>query len=167
MRTLVLGGIRSGKSEYAESLLRDVPTRYIATARPAADDADFAARIAAHASRRPNGWTVHECDAATALATGGATLVDDVGGWLVGRIDDEDAWEAPVGTVDMTPLVTAVSGFGDRLVLVSTEVGLGVLPATTSGRLFCDEVGALNQRLAAVCDEVVLVVAGLPLRLKG
>lgn len=166
-KTLVLGGIRSGKSEFAESLLRDFPARYVATARPIPGDHDFAARIAQHAARRPISWTVSETDAVEALRTGGATLLDDVGGWLVSQIDEAGAWESPRGTIDADPLVDAVIGFADRLVLVSSEVGLGLVPTTTSGRLFCDEMGALNQRLAAACDEVVLVVAGLPLRLKG
>lgn len=165
--TLVLGGIRSGKSEFAESLLCDVATRYLATARPSPDDDDFAARIAGHAARRPSQWTVSETDAVEALRTGGATLLDDVGGWLVAQIDKAGAWESPRGTVDTAPLVDAVATFADRLVLVTSEVGLGLVPTTTSGRLFCDEMGALNQRLASVCDEVVLIVAGLPLRLKG
>ncbi len=166
-KTLVLGGMRSGKSEFAESLLRDAAARYVATARPVAGDADFAARIARHAARRPVHWTLSESDAVDALGTGGPTLVDDVGGWLVSVIDRADAWESPRGTVDTTPFVDAVAAFSDRLVLVSSEVGFGVVPATASGRLFGDEMGALNQQLAAVCDEVVLVVAGLPLRLKG
>ena len=166
-KTLVLGGVRSGKSAYAESLLWDVPTRYVATARPAGDDADFAARIAGHVARRPSSWTLFEGDPRSALTTRGVTLVDDIGGWLVNAIDDADAWDAPAGTIDTAPLVEAISQFPDRLMLVSPEVGLGVLPGTSSGRLFCDEMGALNQRLAEVCDEVVLVVAGLPLRLKG
>lgn len=97
-----------------------------------------------------------------------ATLVDDIGTWLTARIDALDAWEAPRGTVapDTDALVAAVAGYRHRLVLVSPEVGFGVIPATRSGRLFRDEMGALNQRLARVCDEVLLVVAGIPMRVK-
>ncbi|MEV0357968.1 bifunctional adenosylcobinamide kinase/adenosylcobinamide-phosphate guanylyltransferase [Nocardia sp. NPDC050697] len=97
-----------------------------------------------------------------------ATLVDDIGTWLTARIDALDAWESPRGTVapDTHALVAAVTEYRHRLVLVSPEVGFGVIPATRSGRLFRDEIGALNQRLARVCDEVVLVVAGIPMRVK-
>jgi adenosyl cobinamide kinase/adenosyl cobinamide phosphate guanylyltransferase len=97
-------------------------------------------------------------------------LVDDLATWLTGVLDDAGAWERPdvpdgVGR-RVAELVDAVAGCGGRAVLVSAEVGLGVVPATRAGRLFRDELGALNAALAAVCDEVVLLVAGLPLRLK-
>ncbi len=97
-------------------------------------------------------------------------LVDDLATWLTGVLDDTGAWERPdvpdaVGR-RVAELVDAVAGCRGRAVLVSAEVGLGVVPATRAGRLFRDELGALNAALAAVCDEVVLLVAGLPLRLK-
>ena len=163
-KTLVLGGTRSGKSEYAESLLAGRPSvRYVATARPDPEDTDFAARIAGHTERRPATWSTVETDLVEALATPGPALVDDLGGWLADHLD----WEAPRGTLDISPLVAATAAFDDRLVVVSSEVGLGVLPATASGRLFADELGILNQQIAAVCDEVVLVVAGTVLHVKG
>lgn len=170
-RTLVLGGARSGKSAYAESLAGAGSVRYIATAIPDPSDTDFAARIAAHRARRPAGWTVLDgADPATALgeASPGATLVDDIGTWLTARLDARAAWEAPRGTItpDMDALVSAVAQYPGRLVLVTPEVGLGVIPATRSGRLFRDEIGLLNQRLAQVCDDAFFVVAGLPMRLK-
>nr|WP_174553648.1 bifunctional adenosylcobinamide kinase/adenosylcobinamide-phosphate guanylyltransferase [Nocardia arizonensis] len=171
-RTLILGGARSGKSAYAEALVTEyAPVRYVATALPHAEDRDFAARVATHRERRPADWhTVENSDLADILAepATGATLVDDLGTWLTARIDARAAWDAPPGTIaaDTDRLVTAVADFPARLVIVSPEVGMGVIPATRSGRLFRDEIGALNQRLAAVCDEAYLVVAGLPLRLK-
>ncbi|UGT60643.1 bifunctional adenosylcobinamide kinase/adenosylcobinamide-phosphate guanylyltransferase [Nocardia asteroides] len=172
-RTLVLGGARSGKSAHAERLAGDGPVRYLATAVPDPADRDFAERIAGHRARRPAAWEVLEsADPAAVLAAPAAappaTLVDDIGTWLTARIDALDAWEAPRGTVAPAAdaLVAAVDGYRHRLVLVSPEVGLGVIPATRSGRLFRDEIGALNQRLAQVCDEVVLVVAGIPMRVK-
>ncbi|NEW29941.1 bifunctional adenosylcobinamide kinase/adenosylcobinamide-phosphate guanylyltransferase [Nocardia cyriacigeorgica] len=169
-RTLVLGGARSGKSAHAESLVAGGPVRYIATAIPDPSDADFAERIAKHRERRPADWlTVENADAATVLADPypGATLIDDIGTWLTARLDARSAWEQPRGTVspDTDALVAAVAAYRDRLVIVSPEVGMGVIPATRSGRLFRDEIGTLNQRLAQVCDEAVLIVAGLPLRL--
>ncbi len=93
-------------------------------------------------------------------ADAGAVLVDDA--------DAHAAWDAPRGTItpDMDALVEAVAQYAGRLVLVTPEAGLGVIPATRSGRLFRDEIGALNQRLAQVCDDAYFVVAGLPMRLK-
>ncbi|WP_081879392.1 nicotinate-nucleotide--dimethylbenzimidazole phosphoribosyltransferase [Nocardia sp. NRRL WC-3656] len=171
LRTLVLGGARSGKSAYAEEVAgRSGPVRYVATAVPDPADADFADRIAAHRVRRPGSWHVVEGDPITVLGDSApVTLIDDLGTWLTARIDARAAWESPRGTVgpDIDALVAAVTGYADRLLIVSPEVGLGVVPATTSGRLFQDEIGTLNQRLAAVCDEVVLVVAGVPVVLKG
>ncbi|MCM6773407.1 nicotinate-nucleotide--dimethylbenzimidazole phosphoribosyltransferase [Nocardia sp. CDC159] len=169
-RALVLGGIRSGKSAFAEELAgRAGVVRYIATAAVDPKDADFTERVAAHRVRRPGQWTVVEGDPVAALAEPvRMTLVDDLGTWLTGRIDARAAWEAPRGTVaeDIDALVSAVRDYPRGLVLVSPEVGLGVVPATRSGRLFADEIGELNQRLAAVCDEVYLVVAGVATRIK-
>jgi adenosyl cobinamide kinase/adenosyl cobinamide phosphate guanylyltransferase len=166
----VLGGTRSGKSGYAEELLpADAPVRYLATARRHADDAEWTARIDAHRARRPPTWTtVEEPDVeAVVRAGGGPLLVDDLATWLTGVLDDAGAWDR---AVDVSPqvdaLVDAVSAAPGRVVLVSAEVGLGVVPSTRAGRLFRDELGALNAALARVCDEVVLLVAGLPVRLK-
>ena len=172
-RTLVLGGSRSGKSRHAEQLLpADRPVRYLATARRDPDDADWTDRLRVHRSRRPPGWTtVEDPDVAGLVrAGGGPLLVDDLGTWLTRLLDDTGAWEArpqpPAVAERVAELVAAVAVAPGRVVLVSAEVGLGVVPATRSGRVFRDELGALNAQLAAVCDEVLLLVAGLPLRLK-
>jgi adenosylcobinamide kinase/adenosylcobinamide-phosphate guanylyltransferase len=172
-RTLVLGGARSGKSRYAEDLLpAEAPVRYVATARRRPDDAEWTARIATHRARRPPAWTTVESGEVAALvrAGGDPLLVDDLGTWLTGVLDDAGAWDAdPVpGTVNarVEELVAAVADARGRVVFVSAEVGLGVVPATRAGRIFRDELGALNAALAAVCDEVLLLVAGLPVRLK-
>lgn len=169
LRTLVLGGARSGKSAYAEALV-GADTRYVATARLDRSDADFVARIEAHRARRPSTWTsVDDTDLVQVLTeSAGSTLVDDIGAWLTAAIDDAGAWTLPRGTVSSRTdaLVAAVARYPDRLVIVSPEVGQGVIPETPSGRLFRDEIGTLNQRLAQVCDAVVLVVAGLPVQLK-
>lgn len=142
--------------------------RYVATARVDPSDNDFRQRIAAHRQRRPAGWTVVEnTDLVAALhTTETPTLVDDIGTWLTAAIDDAAAWELPRGTVATDDLVAVVAAYSGRLVLVSPEVGFGVVPASAAGRLFRDELGALNQRLARVCDEVFLVVAGVPMRVK-
>jgi adenosylcobinamide kinase/adenosylcobinamide-phosphate guanylyltransferase len=169
-RMLVLGGTRSGKSRYAEDLLPTTePVGYVATARRHLDDAEWSARIDAHRARRPQAWITFETsDIATLIRSGGSPLlVDDLATWLAGVLDDAEAWER---SVDISPqldeLVASVRQAPSTVVLVSAEVGLGVVPATRAGRLFRDELGALNSALAQVCDEVVLLVAGLPLRLK-
>lgn len=188
MRTLVLGGARSGKSAWAEALLDDGsggPVHYVATARPwpgaGGFDADFAERIAGHRARRPATWrTVDDVDAAEAIAGLGRrnpappVLVDDIGTWLTHILNAGELWDAPRGCTGARAdeLVAAVAGWptgggaGD-LVLVTPEVGLSVIPDHRSGRLFRDELGVLNGRLAQVCDRVTLVVAGLPLELKA
>lgn len=179
-RTLVLGGTRSGKSAHAEGLLpAGQPVTYVATARRDPADAEWTARIAAHTARRPPAWRTVEPAGQDALAgvlaaaTGGdpPLLVDDLATWLTGVMDDVGAWsggaaEQAVLAGSVSRLVAAVGGCAARLVLVSAEVGLGVVPQTRSGRLFRDELGSLNASLAVACDEVLLVVAGLPMRLK-
>lgn len=173
-RTLVLGGTRSGKSRHAEDLLpAGAPVCYVATARVDPDDDEWTARIDTHRSRRPPNWeTVETTDIAGILRAGEdpLVLVDDLATWMSAVLDDANAWETealpPVVFRQVVELVESVAMSSARVVLVSAEVGLGVVPGTRAGRLFRDELGALNTALAAVCDEVMLLVAGLPLRLK-
>jgi|GEM_PF-75035 nicotinate-nucleotide--dimethylbenzimidazole phosphoribosyltransferase len=173
-RILVLGGIRSGKSEFAESLVRHVPTvRYVATATAGADDPEWTARIAAHRLRRPAGWTTEETGADPArlpelLRTADPTdtlLVDDLGGWVTALLDPARQTADTGAAVD--ELATAIRDCPARLVLVSPEVGLAVVPVTPLGRAFADTLGATNQAVARACDGVVLVVAGQPCWLRG
>ncbi len=177
MRDLALGGIRSGKSQWAEAAIAraagaDGCVRYVATGA-ISDDPEWASRVEAHRQRRPDRWsTVESDDVATHLRShpDAATMVDDIGGWLVAAMDRSDAWSgaaAPPGLgADIDRLVDAVGAFRGPLALVSPEVGLTVVPATQSGRRFADALGTLNQRLATVCDRVVLVIAGQPLMVK-
>lgn len=170
---LALGGIRSGKSQWAETAITAAVgpngrVRYVATGATAVDP-DWTARVDVHRRRRPEHWsTVESTDVATQLRTdaGTATLVDDMGGWLVAAMDRRDAWTGGAVTEDVDDLVDAVGAFRGSLALVSPEVGLTVVPATESGRRFADGLGTLNQRLAAICDRVVLVIAGQPLTVK-
>jgi adenosylcobinamide kinase/adenosylcobinamide-phosphate guanylyltransferase len=178
MKTLVLGGTRSGKSAWAEDAVSGAVT-YVATAPPRPGDADWDARLAAHRARRPAAWDTVETGAdpaalLTVLAAAGpgrTLLVDDLGAWTTAALDAAGAWDDPAGarTVEDVcgSLVEAVAGCRAAIALVSPEVGWGVLPATRAGRVFADAHGRLNQRLAVVCDTVTLVVAGLPLPLKG
>ena len=169
MRILVTGGVRSGKSRHAEGLLADAAlVRYVAPG-PTHDDADWAARVRAHQERRPASWeTVETRDLAAALGTARPVLVDCLGTWLTGLIDAAGAWDHPVE--DLTSLVVAevdaaIAALGERVVLVTNEVGLGVVPEHRSGRLFRDLLGLVNQRFAQACDEVHLVIAGRVLKL--
>ena len=174
MRVLVLGGIRSGKSEWAETVIAEAvgtgqPVRYLATGATTDGDAAWAARVAAHRNRRPPHWsTIETVDVPTQLrsGTGVATLVDDLGGWLTAMMDRRGAWTGGSVATEVDDLIDAVGGFASALALVSPEVGLTVVPETESGRRFADELGMLNQRLAALCDRVVLVVAGQPVTVK-
>ena len=174
MRTLVLGGIRSGKSQWAESAIAAAvtgsqPVCYLATGPAPAGDAEWEARVAAHRDRRPRSWlTVETTDVATQLrsAAGTATLVDDIGSWLTAAMDRAGAWSGGSVSDAVEDLLDAVRGFASPLALVSPEVGLTVVPPTEAGRRFADELGLLNQRLAAACDRVVLVVAGQPVTVK-
>lgn len=179
MRTLVLGGIRSGKSGWAERLASrgGRPVSYLATSPDRPGDADWAARIRAHRERRPDSWTSVEVgsspsvlpEALRAAAPGSVALVDDIGAWLVGAFDGASAWDVddPWGAVsaDVDDLVSAVAACPADAVLVSPEVGWTIVPATRSGRVFVDAQGTLNQRLAAICEHAVLIVAGRTLRL--
>jgi adenosylcobinamide kinase/adenosylcobinamide-phosphate guanylyltransferase len=171
-RVLVLGGSRSGKSAHAESLLSgrgDVV--YLATSAPAADDADWAQRVAAHRARRPASWTTLETTAPSELLRGGTLLVDSVTTWVAALMDETGVWAAEPGAHDrladrVDALVNAWAMTPAHVVAVSDEVGLGVVPETRAGRLFRDTLGEVNQRLAGTADEVWFVVAGLPQRLR-
>ncbi|MCX6484490.1 MAG: bifunctional adenosylcobinamide kinase/adenosylcobinamide-phosphate guanylyltransferase [Mycobacterium sp.] len=169
MRTLVLGGIRSGKSQWAETdIAGEASVRYIATGPAADSDVSWARRIGVHRDRRPRTWrTIESADVATQLRAepGAAALVDDLGGWLTNTLDCRGWDDVPI-TAEVDDLLEAVDAFRAPLVLVSPEVGLTVVPATEAGRRFADELGALNQRLADCCERVVLVVAGQPVWIK-
>ena len=171
---LVLGGIRSGKSRWAEeaiatSLAPGQPVRYLASAPAGQGDDDWARRVERHRDRRPAHWsTVETGDITTELRQSPdiPTLVDDLGGWLTGTLDQHQAWDDGSVAAPIADMIAAVGEFESTLVLVSPEVGLTVVPATASGRRFADELGSLNQRIAALCDRVVLVVAGQAVPIK-
>jgi adenosylcobinamide kinase/adenosylcobinamide-phosphate guanylyltransferase len=173
-RTLVLGGARSGKSGEAELRLADeAEVTYLATGATADEtiDPDWARRVAAHRSRRPRGWaTLESLDVAGALRSksSGSVLIDGIGSWLAAVMDKCGAWDHP-GTspaaeagiaAAVDDLVAAWRQAPARVVAVSDETGSGVVPPTPAGRLFRDQLGQLNQRLAAESEEAVLVVAG-------
>ncbi|HEX3815727.1 MAG TPA: bifunctional adenosylcobinamide kinase/adenosylcobinamide-phosphate guanylyltransferase [Mycobacteriales bacterium] len=174
-RVLVTGGSRSGKSQLAEELLADrSDVVYLATGpMPDHTDAEWARRIQVHRDRRPAAWTtVETLDAAAILASDGpAVLLDGLGTWLAGVMDETGLWDDRPGAVEAlqgrtADLVDAWRGSVRDVVAVTDEVGSGVVPATSSGRLFRDELGRLNAAIAAGSDEVWLVTAGIGQRLR-
>lgn len=163
--TLVTGGARSGKSRLAERLVRaaGLPLTYIATAE--AWDDEMRARIAAHRQDRGGDWTTVEAprDLTGALdGAGGAVLIDCATLWLSNTLLAEADLEAEVAA-----LLAALARHSGPVVVVSNEVGWGIVPDNALARAFRDEQGRLNQRLAEGADLVVGVMAGLPLVLKG
>ncbi|MFB4315624.1 bifunctional adenosylcobinamide kinase/adenosylcobinamide-phosphate guanylyltransferase [Actinomadura sp. 21ATH] len=162
-RTLLLGGTRSGKSAEAELRLAACPdVTYLATSAPR-DDAEWNARVEAHRRRRPSWWRTAETTALAEALEGaeGAVLVDGIGTWLAAAIDEAGAWDDPYAVLPrLDELVGAWRRTGARVIAVSDEVGLSLVPTTSSGRAFRDLLGHLNQRLAAESEEAALVVAG-------
>jgi adenosylcobinamide kinase/adenosylcobinamide-phosphate guanylyltransferase len=165
--TLVLGGARSGKSRHAEALVlaSGFEPVYVATAE--ALDAEMAARIALHRARRGPEWrTVEEpLDLAGALARecapGRAVLVDCLTLWLTNLM----VGERPVA-VEIERLIAALPQLPGAALLVSNEVGQGIVPEGAIARAFVDHAGRLHQRIAEVADAVVFMTSGLPQRLK-
>jgi adenosyl cobinamide kinase/adenosyl cobinamide phosphate guanylyltransferase len=156
--TLVLGGARSGKSTVAERLAGAGPVTYVATFVEDAEDADMAARIAAHRARRPAAWTTVETDdlIEAVRSSKGTVLVDSLTTWV---------GAAPGFAVDAAGLCLTLGSHAGDVILVSDEVGLGVHPSSEAGRRFRDALGVVNQAVSAVADEAMLIVAGRVLRL--
>ena len=190
MRRLVIGGARSGKSHYAESLLAGRPVDYVATSQRRPDDPEWTARIAAHVARRPAAWrTLETADLGPVLraTSDAAVLVDCLTVWLARVLDECGCWPDAPGEGWVEPearpgpaasgfealrarvdaLAAALAATTRDVVLVTNEVGQGVVPASAAGRLFRDEMGILNIAAAGACDEVWLVTAGVPLKIKG
>jgi adenosylcobinamide kinase/adenosylcobinamide-phosphate guanylyltransferase len=165
--TLVTGGARSGKSRYGESLITALPPPWVYVATAQAGDAEMAARIADHQARRSASWRIIEVPhdltgVFSDIDAAAPVLVDCLTLWLSNRLladaDLEKETEKLAGALAHRP---------GPAVLVTNEVGSGIVPANALARRFRDAQGRLNQRMAALADRVVLVVAGLPLVLKG
>lgn len=167
MKELILGGARSGKSRYAERVAGGSGRRVCYLATAAADDAEMHARIDRHRADRPAGWrTVEEPLAlAAALRRHAAAdvllLVDCLTLWLSNCLHEAGAWPEQRGA-----LLDTLPGLPGDILLVSNEVGQGIVPLGELARRFVDEAGRLHQDLAALCDRVTFVTAGLPQTLK-
>ena len=155
---LVLGGVRSGKSEVAEALVTDLAkgaaVTYVATGRRDLADVGFAARIASHRHRRPQHWVTVEAGddlAVVVAASSGPVLVDSLTTWVSAHATFQPAVDS---------LVDALRAHVGAVVVVSDEVGLGGYPATDMGGRFADALGSVNQAVARIADRVLLVVAG-------
>lgn len=170
MKTLILGGVRSGKSRLAEQLAREsgLPVIYLATAQPG--DPEMAARIAHHRQRRPGHWRLveepfHLAEALRDHARDGhCVLVECLTLWLTNLLLDPDPGRY---RRQREALLTALPTLPGRIILVGNETNMGVIPMGELSRRFCDESGWLHQELAQICERVLLTVAGLPLTLKG
>jgi adenosyl cobinamide kinase/adenosyl cobinamide phosphate guanylyltransferase len=164
--TLVLGGARSGKSRYAESVMTALPPPWTYVATAEAGDTEMAERIAAHRARRgPNWQTIeapHDLPAALRTSEGRPVLVDCLTLWLSNLLLADDNIDAETALLEQ-----ALAANTAPVVLVANEVGYGIVPEHPLGRRFRDLQGLLNQRIAARADRVVLVVAGIPLAVKG
>jgi adenosylcobinamide kinase/adenosylcobinamide-phosphate guanylyltransferase len=185
-RTLVFGGARSGKSGLAERLAKESGKEviYIATApaAPRTADPEMAARIAHHRERRPAAWqTVEETSALAAAlrrlcAPDRIVLVDCLTLWLGNLMFPSTQAHPEVGAIELPPLFAWERSdllawldepAAGEVIFVSNEVGMGIVPMGAVSRSFVDEAGRLNQEVAARCERVLFVAAGLPLALKG
>ncbi len=181
LKELVIGGVRSGKSAYAEQRAKQsgMPVTYFATA--SAGDAEMQRRIERHRERRPAHWQLVEEPVRLAdmllhhAAPDRCLIVDCLTLWLTNLLCADNASDAqavefrvncPLLTQERDKLLEILPELPGSVILVSSEVGMGIVPLGELSRIFCDEAGLLNQSVAEICDHVTLVVAGLPHHLK-
>ena len=170
MKTLILGGVRSGKSRLAETMAQQsgLAVTYIATA--SADDEAMAARISTHRQRRPHEWgnieeKIHLARAIELVATDDhCVLIDCLSLWMTNLLlsEDEVLIEDEIGA-----LLGCLGRVPAEIIMVSSESNMGVVPMGELSRRYCDLIGQLHQQVAAESERVVMVIAGLPHRLKG
>ncbi|MCZ7455327.1 bifunctional adenosylcobinamide kinase/adenosylcobinamide-phosphate guanylyltransferase [Rhizobium rhizogenes] len=164
----ILGGARSGKSRFAEDLAVNAggSLHYLATGRPW--DEEMRDRIGHHQARRGGEWTTHEAPVDIAVVLErlnrpeNVVLIDCLTLWLTNLMMDNADIEAAFDV-----LAAAIASAKAKLILVSNEVGLGIVPENRMAREFRDHAGRLHQRIAAIADDVFFVAAGLPLKMKG
>lgn len=180
-RTLIFGGARSGKSACAERLAIASGQEVLYLATAGAGDGEMAARIALHRQQRPAAWTTLEEPLALGAALlhwsrpGRLILVDCLTLWLANLMFSSPEQYPEVGALTLPPrfdterahFLQALEQVEGDVILVSNEVGMGIVPYGAISRRFSDEAGRLNQAVAAVCERAILIAAGLPLVLKG
>lgn len=170
MRELILGGVRSGKSRLAEQHANDsgLEVVYVATAQ--ARDAEMQQRIAHHQARRPAHWQVIEAGQNLAqvlqqqAADNRCVLVDCLTLWLTQLLCE--ASEAELRR-EVDAVLAVLPTLPGHIILVSNETNMGIVPLGELSRRYCDEAGRLHQQVGAICERVILTVAGLPLIVKG
>jgi adenosylcobinamide kinase/adenosylcobinamide-phosphate guanylyltransferase len=182
MAELIIGGARSGKSTLAELRARQSGLAIVHLATARAEDEEMARRVAHHRRHRPLHWTSVEepLQLADALrrhaAADACVLVDCLTLWLsnlffagraAAQAEAGQCPDCPLLAGETAALLQCLPELPGRVILVSNEVGCGIVPANALARVFADEQGRLNQQVAAVCERVTLTVAGLPLELKG
>lgn len=176
VRAFVTGGARSGKSAFAEQLVRGLggeSVLYVATAETSEGDAEMRRRVEEHRLRRPAGWGTFEVsyvaggkslsDAGQAAKGAGAVLLDSLTLWVSGRMSagaDEEL------LAELDGFLSAANELYATVVVVTDEVGLGLVPESPEGRRFRDLLGLANQRVAAAAEEVYLCISGVPLRMR-
>ena len=170
IKTLVLGGMRSGKSAMAQQLAQQRSQSVIYLATATAGDAEMAQRIERHQQDRPPHWALIEEPIKLAESikandqAGQVILVDCLTLWLTNLLMLDDDRQLSAQQQALLDIVSTLEG---ELILVSNEINMGVVPMDALSRRFCDEAGRLHQALARQCDEVILMVAGLPIKAKG
>lgn len=170
MRELILGGVRSGKSRLAEQHANDsgLDVVYVATAQ--VRDAEMQQRIAHHQARRPTHWQVVEAGHNLAqvlqqqAGNGRCVLVECLTLWLTQLLCDLSDAESRREVDSLLSVLPALPG---KIILVSNETNMGIVPLGELSRRYCDEAGRLHQQVGALCERVILTVAGMPLIVKG
>lgn len=179
-RHLVIGGARSGKTRHALELAESVsrshcaPVVYVATAEPG--DAEMAERISRHRAERPQAWRTIEAPRSLAqalmnVAAGSVIVIDCLTLWLSNALlsdfdESQPRGALPVWAAECDALLHFLQEFPGMVIMVSNEVGSGIVPASALARRFQDEQGRLNQLLAALCERVTWVVAGIAVQIK-
>jgi adenosylcobinamide kinase/adenosylcobinamide-phosphate guanylyltransferase len=176
MKSLILGGVKSGKSRFAEQRVKrwlaqsgnsNASVIYLATAENREEDEGFTTRISRHKKQRPCAWETIEEPLEISRIIAGASgkhqcvLLECLTLWMSNILPNED-----LITQRIDHFCRVLEAYEGEIILVSNETGLGIMPANALARRFGDELGLLHQRLAMLCDEVVLTVAGLPHFLK-
>ena len=167
MKTLILGGARSGKSKFAQKLAKQSLKQVVYLATATAEDAEMQERIKKHQLDRPTEWlTVEEpiylADAIFKYADEKCIIVDCLGLWLTNLLLKNEA----LFFEEKSKFIETLRAHESSIILVSNEVGMGIVPSGNLARRFRDEIGFLHQQLGTICDQVILMLAGFPTQIK-